>query len=693
MKIINFSTAFKNVTKNFWLLCSTVAALCLFLSLSHLSLILSAVIFAAVIVVAVFDVGKPTAVPVQNTKMVSIMLTALIDYMGFSTFRATWTPSGKVAALAGTLGMTTPTLLLIVGAVGCFVGAYAMYVLSCWIVAWSVKRLKEHLPIQDKSEIKENLKRNWYFPVSAMAFFGLSGTQTHGYVAGLGIAFVIAILIASLISSLWSYTRNQSKALRMLSITTAIGICLAGQESFYAGWSVSSQAQALETMLPIAMDILGMISIIGAIAAVYFVYFCVLAFWNSIIKILKETKIFCKIQTAEMVIYSLLLIASLGFMVFSFTQSQAFYGTELSYDLIYTSDSPSLVKGNVYMALTHSENDLRQPLFALFAAPFVGIPYLLARLIGASATVQAILVNSAQILMLFAANFLLAKMLKLDPVKRVCFMILTSCAYTQLLFTLMMEQYIVAYFWLVLCMYLTAEKQQPDRFALWGAGGTLLTGMVLLPFMSTKSPIKDFKVWFMDMVKYGLEFVLLMLAFCRFDVIINLVSRMSELSDFTGKTVTFFDKVCQYTEFIENCFVAPNASVNTTALDHVSWQLNTATGINFVGVLILVLAVFSTIWNRDKKSSLLAAGWVGFSVVMLLGFGWGTKENGLILYTLYFGWAFLVLLFQLVEKIESKLNIRFLVPIVTVCIVAALLIINIPAIMEMVNFSITYYPV
>jgi hypothetical protein len=329
----------------------------------------------------------------------------------------------------------------------------------------------------------------------------------------------------------------------------------------------------------------------------------------------------------------------------------------------------------------------------MFAAPFAGIPYLLARVIGVSATVQAILVNSVQLLMLFAANFILAKMLKLNPVKRICFMLLTSCTYTQLLFTLMMEQYIVAYFWLIFCIYLIAEKQQPERIALWGAGGTLLTSMILLPFMSTKSPIKDFKSWFMDMVRYGLEFVALMLVFCRFDVIFNLMSRISFLSGFTGKTVTFADKIHQYTEFIGNCFIAPNAGVNTTAVDHISWQLNPATGISFAGILILILAVISAIWNRDKKSSLLAAGWVGFSVIMLLGLGWGTKENGLILYALYFGWAFLVLLFQLVEKIESKLNIKFLIPVVTMVAVIALLVINIPAIWEMVNFAITYYPV
>lgn len=693
MKRMSLSTALQNCKKDSLLLFSTIAALCLFLSPSLTSLMLTFAIFTAVAVTAALDLAKPTTILARNSKLISTLLTVLIAYMGFDTFNTTWTPSSKVAALAGALGMTTPVLLMIVGAVGCIVGLYAMYVLSCWIMSLSVKLLQERLPVQDKTEIKANLKRNWYFPISAMAFFCLSATLTLGYLIGLLLTFVIAIIISTQISSILGQAKNSNIAFKALSIASAVGICFAGQESFYADWSVSSKAQALEAMLPITIDIPGTISVFGAVVAIPFVYFCVLLFWNCVERVLRESRIFSEIKTAEWIVYGILLIAMLGYMVFSFAQSQAFYGTALSYDIIYTSDSPSLVKGNVYLALTHPENDLRQPLFAVFAAPFVGIPYLLARVIGASATVQAILVNSAQLLMLFAANFMIVKMMKLNPVKRICFMLLTSCTYTQLLFTLMMEQYIVAYFWLIFCIYLIAEKQQPERIALWGAGGTLLTSMILLPFMSTKSPIKDFKSWFMDMVKYGLEFVALIIVFCRFDVIFNLMARISFLSGFTGKTVAFADKIYQYTEFIGSCFVAPSAGVNTTAVDHISWQLNPATGISFAGILILVLVIISVIWNRDKKSSLLAAGWVGFSLIMLLGLGWGTKENGLILYALYFGWAFLVLLFQLVEKVESKLNIKFLVPVVTMVAATALLVTNIPAIMEMVCFAITYYPV
>ena len=692
MRKLSLLTIVQNCRKNFMLLFSTIAALCLFLSPSLTSLAITAVIFTAVIVVAALDVAKPTSMSIQNAKMFSIILTVLIEYMGFSTFKATWTPSSKVAVLAETMGLTTPALLAVVGVVGCVVGAYAMYVLSCWVVTWGTQLLKERLPVQKKSEIVANLKRNWYFPISAMAFFCLNATLTLGYLVGLLIAFLISLVVASQIPSLFSAVNRNHKWLHAVAIITSLGICWGGQSSFYADWSVSSKAQALEAMLPIPIDIPGVVSVFGAVVAIFFVYICVLIFWKEMTKIISNNSIFNDINILERIVYSILIVASAALVVFSFTQTEAFYGTEYAYDIIYTSDSPSLVKGNVYLALTHPENDLRQPLFAVFAAPFVGIPYLFGKLFGASASVQAMLVNIVQVIMLFAANFMLAKMMKLNSIKRVCFMLLTSCTYTHLLFTLMMEQYIVAYFWLAFCIYLISENQRPDRIALWGAGGTLLTSMVLMPFMSAKNPVRNFREWFADMVQFGLEFVAVMLVFCRFDVIYNLASRISFLGGFTGKNLTFADKLYQYISFVANCFIAPDAGVNTTAVDHISWQLNSVSSINFMGITILLLAVVSAILNKDKKSSLLSAGWGVFSVVMLLGLGWGTKENGLILYALYFGWAFLVLLFQLIERIEDKLNVKFLIPIFSIGCAVVLAVINIPAIMEMVNFAITYYP-
>lgn len=687
MEKINLLTVTNNLKKKFPLLLSTVAALCLFLSPSLVSLLMLAVIFAVVVVVTLLDQdGVGNVVQTKFSRLVAVLIALLFEFMGYTAFKTVCTPSSKIAALANVLNLTVPALIFILAMVGCVVGFYAMYTLSFWLT----RLLIERLPEQRKSKIISNLKRNWYFPISATAFFCLNIITTKGYFIGIIIAFMASLVVVSQIPSLFNFAKQNSKWLHVVAVVTSLGICWCGQTSFYVHWSTSSKVQAL---LPNSTGIFAVVSVIGAVVALPFVYFCVLIFWKEIIKIISDNGLFNDVSFFERVVYIILIIASLVLVIFAFSQTEAFYGTDY-YDVIYTSDSSSLVKGNVYLILTHSENDLRQPLFAVFAAPFFGIVYLFGNLFRASASVQAMLTNMIQIVMLFVANFMLTKIMKLNSVKRVCFVLLTSCTYVYLLFILMMEQYIVAYFWLIFCMYLIAENGPPNRIVLWGAGGTLLTSMVLLPFMSYKNPIRNFKEWFDDMIKLGLEFVAVILFFCRFDVVFNSTTRVFELATgFTGRNLTLIDKINQYISFVADCVAAPDAGMSTIMTGHISWQLNPVTKINFVGVVILILVAISAFLNRDKKSSMLAAGWSVFSVVMLVILGWGTKENGLILYALYFGWAFLVLLFQLAEKIEDKLNVKFFVPILSIICAAVLAVVNIPAIMEMVDFAINYFPV
>lgn len=53
----------------------------------------------------------------------------------------------------------------------------------------------------------------------------------------------------------------------------------------------------------------------------------------------------------------------------------------------------------------------------------------------------------------------------------------------------------------------------------YGAVGTLMASIVLLPFMSEKRPLRNLKRWISDMVAYGFGFLVMILVFCRSDVI------------------------------------------------------------------------------------------------------------------------------------------------------------------------------
>lgn len=387
----------------------------------------------------------------------------------------------------------------------------------------------------------------------------------------------------------------------------------------------------------------------------------------------------------------MLLTLSIFIVITTFSKSAAFYGTEYDFDIIYSSDSPYLVKTDSYISLYNSQNDIRQPLFAIFAMPFVGISYLLINLFHLSSPASAILLNLPQICMLFAANLMLTRILELSTIKRVCFMLISCSSYTYLLSLLMMEQYITAYFWLILCILAITQGNRP-QLALWSAGGTLLTSLALLPFISDKSPRTQFSQWLRDILKCAFGFIAAMLCFGRADVLYTSFKSLSSLRAFMGEELSFGEKISQYTSFIRNLFLAPSAGISNASESYVTWQLNAPAGLNHIGVILLILVVVSAVVNRFKNSSRLAAAWVAFSFVILVLFGWGTAENGLILYSLYFGWAYMVLLFQFAEKIERALKVPFLIPLLSITGVVILAAVNIPAMMEMLDFAIRYYP-
>ena len=690
LKNRDFLTPIRNLKKNILPMISATAALCLFTAPSKLSLLVTAAVFAAALWSAFADCIKPPAVS-STEKKAAGMLALLTVLLGLGCFMKAWAPVGILKAVASALHISVSVLLGVLGGAGGLAGIYWVYSLFCRGIAYAGTMVETHHLKDRIPELKHNLKQNWYLPLSALSYFALSLIPSGGSLPALLAAAAIWILVSAVTEPLHRQMKNTSLWIRALSILSAAGICWAAFDGSQASWSVS--ARQLSDFASVADAVPAVIWGILAVLAIPFVCVCLTFFWTKLAEIVKETAVFQKMGKAEALIWGLLLATMLVFMAVCFLQSDAFYGTEFDFDILYTSDSPTLVKDNIYLAFNHPENDLRQPLFAVFAAPFAGLPYFLGRILGVSAPVQAVFTNSVQVMLLFAACWLMADLLKLNKAGRFGFLLVNCFTYNQLLFVLMMEQYIVAYFWLIFCVYLIVRDRCEHHLALWGAGGSLLTSLAVTPLMSHKNPLSDWKGWFVDMVRCGVEFAAVMLAFGRLDVILNLTGKVSSLSRFTGRELTLLDKIFQYTAFVHDCFAAPSAGISDAVTEHISWQLSMPEAIHPAGVVILILAVISALWNRKKKSSLIAGCWVLFSLVMLLGLGWGTQENGLILYALYFGWAFLILLVQLVEKIGQILRIPALLPAVCVIAAAGLAAVNIPGILEMVRFAIANFPI
>ncbi|MBQ3759906.1 MAG: hypothetical protein II876_10675, partial [Synergistaceae bacterium] len=83
--------------------------------------------------------------------------------------------------------------------------------------------------------------------------------------------------------------------------------------------------------------------------------------------------------------------------------------------------------------------------------------------------------------MLIAGLFALSKAMSLSSRQRLCFMLFSSSTYTYMLNSVTMEQYIIVFFWLALSLYFMCQVPKPDSMILHGAGGTLITSLVLAP--------------------------------------------------------------------------------------------------------------------------------------------------------------------------------------------------------------------
>ena len=302
--------------------------------------------------------------------------------------------------------------------------------------------------------------------------------------------------------------------------------------------------------------------VVSALSFIFvYIYVCfIIKKFLDLVNHMHKTATITKI---ELIVYTSLALVTIGLVVWVFTHTNAFYGSSHFYDVVYTSDSSNLVKFNVYTDIKHNENDLRQPLLAVCSGPFVGWASGLCQLFSLPLVFFAILMDSIQIVLMIFAYYTISRMLKLTPLKRILFVLLAGSSYTYILFSLMMEQYIIAFFYLIMCIYMLLENKDEHNTFYYGAGGTLLTSLIFLPLLPKETPKTNIKLWFKECVLYIVKFALIVLLFGRYDIIYNLTKKVELYNKFIGKDLTFYDKFKQYSDFITNCFISPKAQCYT----------------------------------------------------------------------------------------------------------------------------------
>ena len=107
-------------------------------------------------------------------------------------------------------------------------------------------------------------------------------------------------------------------------------------------------------------------------------------------------------------------------------------------------------------------------------------------------------------------------------------------------------------------------------------------------------------------------------------------------------------------------------------------------------ILILFICFISFILNWKNKFAKVSFSFIIFSVILILIAGYGTAENGTNLYSFYFGWAFISLIYMFIDRVISNEKFKNIL-IIILCII--MLILNIIAFVNIIKFGLLYYPI
>ena len=143
------------------------------------------------------------------------------------------------------------------------------------------------------------------------------------------------------------------------------------------------------------------------------------------------------------------------------------------------------------MNAANPENDIRQPLFGVFALPFG----LIARIISEFIIFlpQNLSYGTAMMFIQFMivgfTNIMIVRLLNLKEKDKKYLYLLFSISFPYLIFTIVVEQYVVALFYLILSLYIY-NCSNKTNYSYIASVGTLLTSGVILPAISHEKKIK-----------------------------------------------------------------------------------------------------------------------------------------------------------------------------------------------------------
>lgn len=353
------------------------------------------------------------------------------------------------------------------------------------------------------------------------------------------------------------------------------------------------------------------------------------------------------------------------------------------YDVLYTLDSTM----DAYNNISSFANDIRNPLFGIMALPFSVIATFIGKIMpfGRMGFSFVTALTAVQVVIVAITLILLTRLLKIEEKQKPYFYALCLATLPFLLFSLVIEQYVVSVFYLILFIYVFVETKTKTNYLYVASTGSILTSGVLFPLISKA---KNFKQWFVNVFDCFMVFVTVTIIGGQLPQVFKVVDTLKELLGSFSGHITAEAKLYRFTYFLKDMFFATPGQI-VAPKGYPSYLSIDPTNINIIGIALLLICLISIFLNRKNKFALISGSWVAFSIVLLYFVGWGAPENGYILYSYYFSWAYLSLYYLFFKKIFEKKPKLFKGTIITTIII--MLIVNIPVLYKILSFAVTYY--
>lgn len=374
------------------------------------------------------------------------------------------------------------------------------------------------------------------------------------------------------------------------------------------------------------------------------------------------------------------------FLMIVYTCSTAFYSGGI-YNIIYTFDSNTIYNANSFMLIGQSENDIRQSLFAFFSLP-ISLPAYFLSIILPFKFSYAFFLQLFQDILIGSGIVLISRMLKLESRRKIAGFFFFSTMCETLLFTLLIEQYAILVFWLIVSVYCIANKIGDRELCAIAAVGTAPTSSIVLIWEYKNKG--SFRAFFMYAIGSFFKFIIFLICLGQLGLVLNFFKNINSLMSYAGE-INFLDKLKQYLYFVRSCFLGPASSITIwDAWDGGAvFRMNVVEGYNRVGILILVIILLSWLFLNKDIFINICFTWVGFSVLLMVGLGYCAASNDMFLFVHYFGWAMGSLLLIGISKL-FKNDRDFEIIVYGISIL--MFIYNCSYFKMLIEFATIYYP-